>query len=514
MIFITPNMGMKIDEKKGEIFGKNLYDGTGADAANILVDGVHGHTLSPSGRWFRMSYENVKLKESEAGKEWLQEGEEIFSTIFSKSNFHDGMGKEFYTGCTYGTATIYVEDDLKRNTLNFSARSPWEIYIDTDNQDRVDTVFRKYKQKARNIAKRWKGNLPKDFERKAKENPYEEYTIIHAVFPREERDQTKIDKKNKSFASIYVLDDMGYLLSEGGYDSLPYIVWRFKVLPGEPYGRSFAWDALTDIKIAQAIMRTMLKAGHRAVEPPLNVPMEQKGRINLEPNGMNYYVDPSRQVAPINTGGNYPIGIDIMQLIQGAVKKHFRVEFFTMWAQLSGQKNNDMTATEFLGRQGEQAATLAPMVSRVESELLNPLFDRVFSLAQKNGWLPPIPPELEEFAGAEIRVDYNGPLAQAMKKHWNTQQINQTVIQYTSFFELWPEMRHRLDPATLGRFLLEEGGLPEKLIVDDAVYQQLVEGDKEMQAQAMAQQNGIAQAQVFDKLNQAIQPNSPAEGMF
>jgi hypothetical protein len=509
--FVAPNMGMELNDKKGDTFGSNQFDGTATAAAHTLADGLLGYITTPNGKWFKLGVDAPKTKITEPGKEWLEESEEVFGSIFGKSNFYDGMSKEFFTGATFGTATLWVGDDPKRNSVNFSCRSVWEIFIDTDDQDNVDTILREYKQTGRNIVKKWKGSLPEHFAEKVKEDPYAEYKIIHAVFPREDRDQYKIDGINKAFASIYILDDENHLLSEGGFDTMPYIVWRYTVLPGEKYGRSPAWDALVEIKTSQGIAKTLLEAAHKSVNPPLMVPQEMKGRINLTPNGMNYYLDGSRQIAPINEGINYPVGRDMQEAVQNAIRIHFRTDFFLMWNNSLGQAK---TATEIMEMQGEKAAILSSIVSRIDSELLNPLFDRVFGIAFNNGWLPDLPEDMMDMQGAEINVDYIGPLAQAVKKHWNTQQINQTLIQYISLFEVYPELRNRIDPKAIGRFLLEAGGFPEKLIVDDAVYDQAIQAEQEAQAQAMAQQNGVAQAQVFDKLNQSVAPGSPAEGMF
>jgi hypothetical protein len=139
------------------------------------------------------------------------------------------------------------------------------------------------------------------------------------------------------------------------------------------------------------------------------------------------------------------------------------------------------------------------------------MFDRIFNIAFTNGWLPPVPDELAEYSGAPLKVDYIGPLAQAAKRHWNTQAINQTLIQYISLFEVFPELRFRIPQDELGRFLLEQGGFPEKLITDDAEYDAQVEAAQQAEAQQAEAMNGQAQADVYSKLTEAPKTGSPAE---
>jgi hypothetical protein len=38
-------------------------------------------------------------------------------------------------------------------------------------------------------------------------------------------------------------------LSEGGYNTMPFVVSRYKTLPGESYGRSPAMDVLPAIRV-------------------------------------------------------------------------------------------------------------------------------------------------------------------------------------------------------------------------------------------------------------------------
>jgi hypothetical protein len=55
---------------------------------------------------------------------------------------------------------------------------------------------------------------------------------------------------------------------------------------------------------------------------------------------------------------------------------------------------------------------LGPVLSRVQSDMLNPAIDRTFAIALRAGLIPPPPPEIE---GQPLKVEYVSILAQAQR---------------------------------------------------------------------------------------------------
>lgn len=502
--------GFSWDETTSDNLKPKSFDGTATGALQLLADGLQGYLVSHSTAWFRLQTEETAAMKYSPVREYLEEMEKVFYHLLARSNFYDAIGQAFMDGASIGTCVLYIEPDQQLDTVRFSPRHPKESFLAENRQGYVDTVYRRHQMTAREIVKAFK-DIPEDFQKEAEENPYEKHKVIHAVFPREDRDVYKIDKLNKAFASLWILEDDNWLLREGGYDSFPYVVWRYRKNTDEVYGRSPAYDALTDILRSQQIGKTMLEAAQLSVNPPLNVPQEMMGRVNLTPRGMNPYTDPQKQIFPMNLGGNYPIARDREQAIQQAIKEHFRVDFFLMLNQLAGQK---MTATQVMEMQSEKAAVLGTIVGRINSELLDPLFDRVFEIAGEQGWLPPVPPELQQMAGMELDIDYIGPLAQAQKRFHATQGIQQALQQVVPLLEIFPEMRDHIDPDELGRQILVKQGMPEKIIRDGKVIQKIREAQAQqaqMEQQAQIEQLG---AENYQKMKDAPQGGSPAAEML
>ena len=509
--FVLPRRSDFNDEtQKGKRLTTKMYDGTAHSAAQLLADGLQGYMTSPNSKWFKLAFAESGKDAEDDAKEWLEAVEQRFTSLFDRSNFYDIVSQIFLDGVTLGTATMYTEMDMEAEGLYFTCRHQKEIYIATDRYGRVDTVFRVYKQAKRNIVKRFSENLKDEYIEEAKNQPYEEDSIIHAVFPREDREAFKMDKVNKKYASVYILQDDNTLLSNDGYDELPYTVWRYRTNTDEEYGRSPAWSAISDIKVANQIQKTLLQKAHKSVEPGWAAPMDLKhnGGLNFSPNGVTYLMDMSRPPVPLVSNESYPIGRDMQEVVQIAIKEHFRVDFFLMLSQMAGQA---MTATQVMEMQGEKAAIMSTMVSRLSSEFLNPLFDRIFGLVYRAGWLPDPPQSVLDMQGEDINVDYVGPLAQAVKRHFNTQNFKQSIFEFLSLREMLPRTALLLDELELGRLLLEMGGVPETVINDEETIKEI----EAQMAQAEAKQQGMAEeaaaAEMYGKLTTAPESGSPAE---
>src|SRR5690606_21412594 len=78
------------------------------------------------------------------------------------------------------------------------------------------------------------------------------------------------------------------VVRHGGYHSMPLLVGRFTALSTAKYGRSPAVQVLPDIKMTNEMQKTLLRAAHRAVTPPLLV--HDDGiltKISLKPDAVN-----------------------------------------------------------------------------------------------------------------------------------------------------------------------------------------------------------------------------------
>ena len=93
------------------------------------------------------------------------------------------------------------------------------------------------------------------------------------------------------------------------------------------------------------------------------------------------------------------------------VRARIRERFFIDQLQL--QQGPQMSATEVLQRTEEKLRLMGPMLGRLQTELLGPMIDRVFSLLLRQGKFPEVP---EVLKGMKIKIEYESPIARAQKQ--------------------------------------------------------------------------------------------------
>lgn len=474
------------ERHRGAQRGTEIYDGTALTALELFAEGLHGYLISPAIQWFRLRMRETWMGDMPEVKLWLQEVEYRMYMALQRSNFYSSMAEYFLDAGSIGTADLYVDEDLSTGKLVFNAIHPKECYLAENQHGEVTENFRRLKLQAHQAWEKFEelgvqDQLSDQLKRTMETNPYEKFEFLHAIFPRTDRDADLLNNKNKPYASCWIeLTGEKKLIYESGFSRMPHCVWRYKKATGEVYGRSPATAALTDIKGLNTLSKTLLGAAQLAVEPAYNVPAELMGKVRIVARGMNYYSEPERIISPIQQTANYPIGIEREDQKRQIIEEHFKVDFFLMLARAERQ----MTATEIIERQGEKAAVLGTSIGRLNSECLNPVIDTVFDLEMAAGRLPP-PPDVLYEQGADIDVEYMGPLAQAQRRLFKSQGITRGLEAITPVISIEPQVRDNIDWDTVARELLEAFDFPQAAIKTPDVVQAI----RQARAQAVQQRS-------------------------
>lgn len=509
---IQQRYDIKGTQQKGKKTGELIFDGTPGMALQLLADGLHGYLVSPSMQWFRLKMADHYIQDVPEVKVWLGEVEEALYGAFNQSNFYDSMSQYFLDGGSIGTATMYIEENIKDRKIAFSTRHINECFIAEDIYGKVDTVFRKFNMTARQALQKFdQKNLSRKLLQSITNNKADDkHEFLHCVFPRSDRNIRMKNTKNKRYASVYIQTETGHdeenkILEEGGYDNLPYVVWRWRKNTDEIYGRSPASDALYDILMLNRMAKTMIAAGQVAVEPPMNIPAKMRGNVRFGPRGMNYFEDKNEVPFPVNMAGNYPIGIDREDKKRDAVKEHFKVDFFLMLANLQRQA----TATEIIERQGEKAAILGSTLGRLNNECQNPTIDIVFDIELKARRLPEIPQILMDYVSnngnGKISVDYLGPLAQAQKRLFRSQGVMRSLEALGPVAQMRPEVLDNFDFDVISREIAESFGMPQKAIKNMQDVMKARQERQEMMQQEMEKEDMMRAAEGVKTVAQAEQ---------
>ena len=491
----------------GKKTGLSIYDGTPRSACQQHADGLFGYLYSSTMEWFRLKIARPGVARIPEVKKYLQDSAEQLYYAFNRSNFYSVIPQYFFDGCSIGTATIYAEEDVGQGRIVFLVNNPWEIYIAANRYGEIDIIFRKYKMTARNAVKKFK-NLSDRIKQAAKNSPETTFDFLHAVYPNDDRQLGRADSTNKAFSSVYVeLEGKNVILSESGYDTFPYSTWRYRVDSGEVYGRSPAADAIVEIFGLNQISKTILGASQKAVEPIYNIPKEMRGKVRLDPGGLNYYEDPERIIRPVSTATSLPAGEVQQKRLEDAIEKHFHTEFFMLLSR-AAMEGRTLTVPQVMEMQGEKGAILGAVVGRLNGDFSDPIIDRIFQIENDAGRMPPVPEILYESGESKIDVEYLGPLAQAQRQLLKTQSISRSLATLEPLAQIRPEVMDRINFDVVTDRILDSYNFPAEAIisVDDAnmVREQRQKKQEMMEMAAMAQEA----AKVAPGLGKKVEENS------
>jgi hypothetical protein len=200
-----------------------------------------------------------------------------------------------------------------------------------------------------------------------------------------------------------------------------------------------------------------------------------------------------------------PYSVEMEEKRAAIIKEYFHVPFFLMLYQAAFNKV-DLTATQVIGMQGEQAAVLGARIGRYEHEGLQPIIDRICILEEDK--MPKPPQILLDFGGTHIEIDYLGQLAQAQKRLFKVQGIKAGLEGLAAFREMAPES---LDIPNFDEGIkeyLEASGWPAKAIKTDEDVMAIRKMRMQKQQMEETLRNTAGIAKVLPGAGKAIEPNS------
>lgn len=483
---------------KGEKRTEKVFDSSAINAAELLASSLHGMLTNAASPWFMMNYKEPSLNGDDKAMEWLEECTNQMYVVLNRSNFQQEIHELYQDLITFGTAGMMIEQDEEK-VLRFSTRHISEIFIQENEFGRVDTLYRKFKMSAKGAVNMF-GDVSQKITKLSETEPYEDIELLHVVLPREEFNPNKIDAKNKPFASIYCDPEDGVLLGEGGYDEFPYVVPRFVKSSIETYGRSPAMTALPDIKMINKMSETLIKAAQKVIDPPLLVPDDGfMLPIRTVPGGLNFYRSGSRdRIEPLSTNANIGIGVQYEEQRRDAIRKAFYVD------QLLLAQRVNMTATEVLQRNEEKMRMLAPVLGRLQGEMLQPLITRCFNIMLKMN-LFPIPPE--SLQGQTIDIEYTSPLARSQRTGDITAASR--MLEMLAPLQQMAPVFDFLDVDKFVKHTQEVLGVPAKIMKSEAEVAQIREERAAQQQAMMEQQQQLEQAKAAGQAAPMVEALKP-----
>jgi head-to-tail connecting protein len=485
-----------------------LFDSTAIHAANLLASAIHG-TMTPSTQpWISLKMRDEALNAQTDVKTWLEDDSTRIHKALRQSNFSTSVHEMYLDLVAFGMGCMLIEEadapqDGGFGGFRFTVPAVGTYFVAEDKDGRVDTVYRELTLSRRACVQKWGDKVGPDFMSATKTKPDETVTVIHGVYPRQDRaygrdGHPKPGGKNMAWVSCYALTEPKILLDEGGFEEFPYVVPRWSKTPGEVTGTGPSHVAIPDIKTLNAFVMFMLQAIPMAMQPPtIERDDSVLGDPDLTPGGRNVVggsgaLDDNFRF--MQTGYRPEVAGDFYQRMEQKIERVYHVN------ELQLRESPQMTATEVQVRYELMQRLLGPTTGRLESEFLTPFTLRCFAVMARRMAFQALPQALQESTAqqsnaADLDVEYEGPLARAQRTIELTAQDRvMTFILQTSQIvaAVAPDLaRAMLDLPNLDKWIRDRGeitGLPTDSFWPEDYVQQLREHRQQQQAQAQQMQ--------------------------
>lgn len=383
--------------------------------------------LTPRGsKWHSLMPNDRALLKNRIAREWYDDVNDLlFRYRYAPKANYASQQHETYMGLgAFGTGAKFIDalwTPTGEKGLRYRAIHLGEIYFYENHQGIIDTAIRHFQLTARQAVQQFEG-LPEQITEHAKNATKAEtkFWFVHAVYPSKESegyDPERKDAKGMPYTSRYV-SVVGKAVvtqkgrTESGFNVFPYPISRYIVAPGEVYGRSPAMMALPSIQVLNEEKKTVLKQGHRVVDPVLLA--HDDGVLDgfsLKPGSINFggVSADGRELVKVLPTGNLALAKEMMEAERAAINDQFLVTLFQILVETP-----QMTATEVLERAREKGALLSPTMGRQQSEDLGPTIERELDILSQLNLLPPMPDIVKQARG-EYSPLYNSPLSRAQR---------------------------------------------------------------------------------------------------
>lgn len=469
--YVMPRKSAITEEKTAEVDGwtDDIFDTTAIEANQTLAAGQMSYITPPSERWFE--FEHPDSPKDEAAAKWYRECSDITLKELARSNFYLRVHEMYLDRGAFGTGSLYAEEHKSGDGLRFACHAVGSYCISEDEDGMVDTVYREFEMTARQMVQKFGEDVASEVKKLADdggEKAESKFKLIHAVYPREDRDRGKVDPENKPVASVYVDVKHKKVLQDGGYDEMPYFISRFLIWQ-DCYGYSPSVLALPTTKGVNHVERCLDALAEVKVFPRTLVPDSLDGNVDLRAGGKTVFDanNPSALPREWGTQGEYNIGKDRVVEKRELIRRAFFEDMFKM---LMNRDKQNMTATEVLELLEEKLVLFSPTFMQLNHELLDPMLERVFGILFRQGKFPDPPEQVYESMDAlDIvipKVSYQNKIAKMIRQLASRGILTFFEAVIAPTFPLDPTVLDNIDMDKAVRTLGDNFGVPTDVMRD------------------------------------------------
>lgn len=465
-----------------------------------LGDSIGG-MLRPRGQqWFVTKTNKDDSQLDSAGRIFLESATKAqYRAMYDRiAQFTKATKQGDHDYAAFGQAVLSLELNLAESSLlyrNWHLRDVvwWENAI-----GQICGVARKWKTCPADAMRYFRGNVHpeviKKFEQDSGKGAYENcLDFIHIVIKGDEYEYNpSVDSQGflRPYVSIWMDPKNKFIMEESPKLTSYYIIPRWQTVSGSQYATSPAVVAgLPDARLIQAMTYTLLRAGEKAVDPPLMAVQEAvQSDIPMYPGGVtwvdsDYEGKLSEAMQPIqNDYRALPTALGMHETQMRMIETAFYINRLSM-----PPVTHEMTAEEARYRVQQYIRQALPLFEPIEHEYNAPICENTFQLLLSVNAFGPRNSMPDSLADQEVEFKFESPLIEA-----RDQELARTFIDSKALIaeaaDIYPAAAKILNAETALRDALRGRGAPETWVKGAEEMVQANEAAEEEQEQLRAAQ--------------------------
>lgn len=494
---------------------EQIFDSTPRTAALILANGLASLVTPREEQWFEYQPPR-ELREDDDAIRYYRNATATARELIESSNFYEEIQECYIESPVFGTTCLFI-GDMDSDGLYFLNQPIKTYHIAEDHRHRVNCIYRDLTLTADQAASEFgKDKLPPEVRAKvgSPTGKTETHEFIHAVAPRNEFEKDAPDNLLKPFTSTVVHTKTKTIISDDGYDELPFAVHRYRRHGRCVWGFGPGAVAKGDPRQLNFINQLIDAGTEKAVFPPVVAPASLEGEIGQGALEITYVDsnDPNqaamlREWAP---AGRLDIASARMEDKRQQINKAFHVDLFQLFA-MRQQERGPLTATEASLVASEKLTQFSPVFGRLVSEMLDPILNRIFGIMLRNNLLGTAPASVVSALGgtrtgiARPGVQYKNRILLAMQSRQNGSLMEYMGLA-TPLLQFAPRAANTINFSRIIRDSARNAGIPEAWLNSEKQV-------KEMDAAQDAAEQQAAQMAMAESASNVAQKvgNTPQE---
>ena len=507
--YVLPEFEQVNEDTRGDSDPDRPVSSTAGYFSKILGSNMYAYTYRQGEE--NLSLRSVRQDDDSDAKDWLTDATKKFNKALQNSNFPQVYGEMCTIYPTYGTGCVSSEYDKDRAELVFQNHSiNGNIYFTENSRGIVSGIYRLLRFTAQQAIEKYGKGLPEEIHKAAGDpsRVSEKFDFIQKVTENSEYNPKRKEWKSWKYRSVHVYRKDEIIIHEEGFRTFPFACPRFEKR-GFVYGYGAGHSALNAIRELNRVQADLPDAIEMQVHKPTMFPNEDAaGEYASRPNHVGYYDATQGQPWQPDVSSDENALVQYMQMLYQEVSSLFFVDTFL---SITSRWDQDKTAREVDEMSEEKLSTIAPIISRLQSEFWTPVVERGVDLLIDAGIIDPPPPSIAE-EGFRVaytsRIDSKLAVIEVNKLLQAASEAQRLILMEQET----PEITDVLNIKDAAQDILEKRNVDADLIVRKIERNKKIKSREDSMEGAEQLENMRGMAKPVD-LSKTPEPGSPIEQM-